>query len=165
MQNWYAINVKSRHEFVAQGELSRKKIDTFLPTVNRTRQWKDRKKHVDFPVFPGYLFVWLPSLQEAFLSVLRTRGVVTLLSSQPGCPTPIPDDEIRSLILLLQSKQDFDIYPHLKAGTPVRITRGPLQGAMGILEKKEDGHMFIVSVDLLGRSVGVKIYAEDIEAQ
>ena len=56
-RKWYALYVKSRHEYVTQGELVQKGIDTFLPSVKKLRQWKDRKKSVDFPLFPGYLFV------------------------------------------------------------------------------------------------------------
>lgn len=161
--NWYALYVKSRHEFVTQNELRRKGISTYLPAVRKFRQWKDRKKMVEFPLFPGYCFVHIRSIPEDFLSVLKTRGVVTLLSAKPGCPTPVPSEEIDSLKLLVESGKDLDIYPHLKEGARVRIRRGPLKGAEGILEKKGDRYMFLVSIKLLGRSVGVNIYADDIE--
>ncbi len=162
--SWYALYVKSRHEFVAQGELSRKGINTYLPAVKKTRQWKDRKKFVEFPLFPGYCFVNIKSSPEEFASVLKTRGVVTLLSSKPGCPTPVAPEEINSLRLLVESGKDFDIFPHLKEGARVRVKKGPLKGAEGILEKKEGQYLLLVSIKLLGRSVGVNIYADDIEA-
>lgn len=162
--NWYALYVKSRHEFVAEGELRRKGIETYLPSVKRLRRWKDRKKFVDFPLFPGYLFVNVQQRPEEFLNVLRTRGVVTLVSSEPGYPTPIPSEEINSLMLLVESGKELDIYPHLKEGTRVRVRRGPLKSAEGILEKKEDQYIFLVNIEILGRSVGVKIYADDAEA-
>ncbi len=162
--SWYALYVKSRHEFVAQGELSRKGINTYLPAVKKARQWKDRKKFVEFPLFPGYCFVNIKPSPEDFVSVLKTRGVVTLLSSKPGCPTPVAPEEINSLRLLVESGKDFDIFPHLKEGARVRVKRGPLKGAEGVLEKKEDQYMLLVSIKLLGRSVGVNIYADDIEA-
>lgn len=161
--NWYALYVKSRHEFVTQDELVRKGIHTYLPSVKKARQWKDRKKFVEFPLFPGYCFVHIKPCSEDFVNVLKTRGVVTLLSAKPGCPTPVPPEEVDSLRLLVESGKDFDIYPHLKEGAKIRVKRGPLKGAEGVLEKKEDRYMLLVSIKLLGRSVGVNIYADDIE--
>lgn len=162
--NWYALYVKSRHEFVAQSELSKKNIETFLPAVRRLRQWKDRKKWLDFPLFPGYLFINVQPSPEYFLNALKTRGVISLVSTYPGCPTEVSPEEIYSLKLLVSSGKDIDIYPHIKEGTKVRVKKGPLSGAEGTLSIKQDQHIFLVNIDLLGRSIGVKIYAEDIEA-
>ena len=162
--NWYALYVKSRHEYITQAELIRKNINNFLPSVNRMRQWKDRKKMVTFPLFPGYLFVYIKPYTEECVRVLKTRGAVNLLSLEPGRPTPVPDEEIDSLRILIESGQEFDVFPHIKEGTRVRVKKGPLNGAIGTLRNKEERHLFVVNIDILGRSVGVKIYAEDIEA-
>lgn len=164
MLNWYAISVKSRHEFVTKDELERKHVETFVPTVRKLRQWKDRKKLIDFPVFPGYLFVHLLSEHGAFLDVLKTRGVVRILSTNGSGPIPVSPEEIESLKLIVNSETSFDIYPHLQAGRQVRIRRGPLTGAVGTLEAKDEQSMFHVNVELLGRSIGVRIYADDLEA-
>jgi len=163
MMNWYAAYVKSNHEFVVHAELARKSIETFLPTVKKVRQWKDRKKSIDFPVFPGYLFVQVNQSPEDFLSVLKTRGVINLLSAQAGYPTPVAPEEIDALKLLVQSGSDFDVYPHLKEGTRVRVKKGPLEGAEGVLARKDTQCLFMVNVELLGRSIGVNIYADALE--
>ena len=162
-QQWYALYVKSRHEFITHGGLLRKGIKTYLPSIKRMQQWKDRKKCVEFPLFPGYLFVCVDPTPEEFLNVLRTRGAVNLVSMEPGSPTPVAPEEIDSLRILLESGEDFDIYPHLKEGMRVRLKRGPLKGALGILEGKKDKYTFLVGIELLGRSIGVKICADDIE--
>ncbi|HAM51338.1 MAG TPA: transcriptional antiterminator [Nitrospiraceae bacterium] len=162
--NWYALYVKSRHEFVTHGELLKKGLEAFLPASRRLRQWKDRKKWIDFPIFPGYLFVHIPPHPEAFLNVLKTRGAINLLSTQPGYPTPIPPEEIDSLKLLIESGTELNVFPSLKEGAKVRVKRGPLTGAEGTVTKKNDQYIFLVTIELLGRSVGVNIYADDIEA-
>jgi transcription antitermination factor NusG len=163
MMNWYALYVKSNHEFVAHDELSRKRVESFLPTARKMRQWKDRRKWIDFPIFPGYIFVRLDPSPEDFLNVLRTRGAIRLLSEQPGYPSPVEAEEIVSLKLVVGSGEPMDIYPHLKEGERVRVRKGPLQGAEGVLLKKEDHYTFLVNIELLGRSIGVKIYADDLE--
>ncbi|HET6513662.1 MAG TPA: UpxY family transcription antiterminator [Thermodesulfovibrionales bacterium] len=161
--NWYALYVKSNHEFLVHDELTKKQIETFLPTVRKLRQWKDRRKWIDFPIFPGYLFVRLHPSPENFVGVLKTRGAMNLLSAEPGYPTPVANEEIDSLKLMVGSGQLLDIYPHLKEGTRVRVRSGPLQGSEGVLQRKEDQCTFVVNIELLGRSIGVKIYADDIE--
>lgn len=163
-RRWHAVYVKSRHEFVARDDLARADVTTFLPAVQRLRQWKDRKKLVDFPIFPGYLFVRLQPSLEAFLRVCKTRGVVKFLAAERGNPTPVPDREIESLRVLLEKGGEFDIYPHLKAGAAVRVRRGLFQGAEGVLAVKGNKHKFVVNISILGRCVGVGIHADDVEA-
>jgi transcription antitermination factor NusG len=161
--NWYALYVKSRHEFIAQAELIHKGINNFLPSARKLSQWKDRKKNIEFPLFPGYLFVFIQAYTEDYLKVLKTRGVVNLLSLEPGAPTPIPQEEIDSLRILIESGQNIDIFPQLKEGARVRVKKGPLSGAIGTVVERDEQHLFVVNIDILGRSVGVKIYADDIE--
>ena len=162
-RKWYALYVKSRHEYVTQGELVQKGIDAFLPSVKKLRQWKDRNKFVEFPLFPGYLFVHMHVSSEEYITVLRTRGAVRLLSTGMSYPTPVSSEEINALRLLIESGEPLDVYPHLKKGNPVRVRRGPLSGAVGVIENKVDQYIFVVNIDILGRSVGVNIYADDIE--
>jgi transcriptional antiterminator NusG len=160
---WFALYVKSRHEFITDSELRKKGLETFLPSVKKLRHWKDRKKLIDFPLFPGYLFINIYPNPEEFINVLKTRGVVTLISLGSGHPMPVPPEEISSLKLLIESGKELDIYPYLQEGAYVRIRSGVLKGAEGVLKKKEDQYMFLVNINLLGRGVGVKIYADDIE--
>jgi len=68
-----------------------------------------------------------------------------------------------TLFRSLASGQDIDIYPHLREGTAVRVRRGPLQGAEGTITKRQEQFVFLVAIELLGRSIGVKIAADDIE--
>ncbi len=162
--NWYVLYVKSRHEFVACDELVKKGIEVYLPSVKKLRQWKDRRKFVDFPLFPGYLFVHISANPKTFLNVLKTKGVISFISLNPDYPAPVSAEEINSLKLLLQSGKEFDVHPFLKEGTRVRVRRGPLEGAEGVLRNKEDQYIFHVNIDILGRSVGVKIFADELEA-
>ncbi len=161
--DWYALYVKSRHEFVVFNELREKKIEVFLPSIKKMSQWKDRKKLIEYPLFPGYVFVQVPSYPGAFLAVLKTRGVVTFISLVQGKPTPVAPEEISSLRLLIEGGGEIDIYPHLKEGTRVRVKNGPLKNAEGVLAKREHEYLFAVNIELLGRSVAVKIGVHDIE--
>lgn len=160
---WYALYVKSRHEFVARDGLSGKGIETFLPSARRLRQWKDRRKPVEFPLFPGYLFVHIDPGPESCLRVLKTRGAVCFVSLGMETPAPVSPEEISSLRILVGSGSEVDIYPGLAAGARVRVRKGALSGAEGVFLKKQGGNTLVVNINILGRSVGVRIYDDDIE--
>jgi transcription antitermination factor NusG len=161
--NWYALAVKSRHEFVARDELVHKGITTFLPSILKLRQWRDRKKQIEFPLFPGYLFVYLAACAEEFVRALKARGSVSLISLEPGRPTPVKPEEIEALKAVIACGRSFDVYPHFQPGTKVRLCKGPLAGTEGVLARREDHHLFCVNVEILGRSVGLRVNADDIE--
>ena len=160
---WYALHVRSRHELITNSELRRKGINTYLPTIKKWRQWKDRKKFVEFPLFPGYLFVNIDPDSQGYLKVLKTRGSVRFVSSVPGSPVPIPPEEINALMMLVSSGEELDVYPHIREGTRVKVGRGLFAGAEGVLDRKEAHCIFVVNITLLGKSIGVRISADEVE--
>ena len=164
MMNWYAIHVRSRHEFHVTDRLAKSGIDAFLPIVERLSHWKDRKKLVTFPLFPGYLFVNIhPSNQEK-LVVLKTPGVVKFIGQTPGEPEPVPVEQVLSLKRLVESKEAIDPYPYLKEGNRVRIRSGALAGVEGILVERKGIHHLVLSVDILRQGVAIKIESASVEA-
>lgn len=160
---WYAVYVKSRHEFRTHKLLAGAQIESFLPTVDRLRRWKDRKKMVTFPLFPGYLFVNISESKDRMLAVLKTHGVVRFLSMRPGQPDTVPDIQITSLQKLVANKDALEPYPYLKQGQRVRITGGPLVGVEGILQEKRGQYILVLSVDILQQGASVKVDAVDVE--
>lgn len=164
-RNWYAVYVQSRCEFVAGRQLTRQGIESYLPTVKRVSQWHDRKKSLDWPLFPGYLFVHvLPSPRE-FAHVLKTHGVVCLLGTNPGTPSPVSEDEIRDLQAMTRSGKDLSVMCRLQVGACVRIKKGVLEGVKGVLGKVEAGTkcLFGLNIEILGRSVCVLVNPGDVE--
>ncbi len=160
---WYAVHVRSRHEFQVFKRLDMKGIEAFLPTVEKLRKWKDRKKLIDFPLFPGYLFIHIPKSAKEILEVLKIKGVVRLLSRLPGELEPVPDEQIISLKKLVENREALDPYPYLDKGQRVRIRKGPLMGVEGILTEKLGKHMLVLSVDILHQGVALTIDASDVE--
>ncbi|HSW62592.1 MAG TPA: UpxY family transcription antiterminator [Dissulfurispiraceae bacterium] len=161
---WYAVHVRSRHEFRVFSRLAEAGIEAFVPVVERLQKWSDRKKIVEFPLFPSYLFVYIPDTYDNILAVLKKQGVVRFLGMIPGRPEPVPEEQIDALKKLVSVKNEIDPYPYLKQGQQVKVKRGPLKGAVGMLTEKAGQHLFVVSIDILQQGVAVKIDASDIEA-
>ncbi|GAB4111346.1 MAG TPA: UpxY family transcription antiterminator [Spirochaetota bacterium] len=160
--NWYAVYVRSRHEFKVHNALLAKGIESFLPVVERLRQWKDRKKLIPFPLFPGYLFVKLPDDKVYFLHVLKINGVVKILGDSCGYQ-PVAEDQIVSIYKMVNSKLAIDEHPYLKEGQKVKIVTGPLSGVQGILQRKGGEQYVVVSIDILQKGVAVKVNIQSIE--
>lgn len=160
---WYGIHVRSRHEFRVLERLNKSGTNAFLPVVERLSNWKDRKKMVVFPLFPGYLFVNIKKSYIEMLAVLKIKGVVRFLGIVPGEPEPVPEDQIVYLKRLVESKESLDPYPYLKKGQRVRIKRGALAGVEGILVERTGHHILVLSVDILRQGVSLKIDALQVE--
>ena len=75
---WYALWTRSRHEQVVREQLAQKQIEAFLPTVTKWSRWKDRKKKIDWPLFPGYCFAKFDPAEA--LAILKCTGVVNIVS-------------------------------------------------------------------------------------
>jgi transcriptional antiterminator NusG len=158
---WYAVWTRSRHEQVVRDQLTRKHIEAFLPTITRWSRWKDRKKKVDWPLFPGYCFVRFDPSDT--LPVLKCTGVVNIVSFD-GKPAHIPDIELDSIRLLIDSEFQYDPCPLIREGMMVAVVHGPLRGVVGRLMRKDAKRATLVlSVDLIGQGVSVEVDAADVK--
>jgi transcription termination/antitermination protein NusG len=158
---WYAVWTRSRHEQVVREQLEQKGLEAFLPTIRRWSRWKDRKKQVDWPLFPGYCFVRFNGQER--LPVLKCAGVVNIVSFD-GDIAPIPEQEIESIRRLVESDLQFDPCPLIREGAMVEVTHGPLKGVVGRLIRKGTHARLILSVDLIGQAVSVDVAAADVRA-
>lgn len=158
--HWYALRTKSRHEKFVRDQLNKQGIEPLLPTVKRLSQWKDRKKEIEVPLFSGYCFVRFG--KEGKLPVQKVVGVLEVVGSKR--PEPIPEEEIESLKTLMTSVLPYDPHPYLHEGMKVEVVRGPLQGAHGILLRKEKRHRLVIGVRLIQQAAAVEIDVNDVVA-
>jgi len=158
---WYAIHTRSRHEQKVKEQFEKKNIIHFLPLIKSLRYWKDRKKLLDFPLFPGYIFGYFPLKDR--LKVLTTVGVVRIVGFQDG-PVPVPEDQISAIQHLVASGLKYDPVPYFKEGQRVRVKRGPLAGVEGILLEKKKKFRLVISVDLIQQSAALEIDSADVES-
>jgi transcription antitermination factor NusG len=157
---WFAAYTSPRHEKKVSLQMAHRGIQNFLPLYKSMRRWKDRRKELELPIFPGYLFVRM-ALRER-VSVLRVPGVVQLVSFQ-GRPAPLPDSEIELLQRQLAQSGRLQPHPFLTVGRRVRVTNGPMTGMEGILARKKDTLRVVLSIELIQRAVAVEVDLTDIE--
>ena len=156
---WYAASTRANHEKNVAEHLTARSVEHFLPLYESVRRWKDRRVRLQMPLFPGYVFVRI-SLRDR-LQVLQIPSVASLVSFN-GIPATLPEAEITALKAGLEHGLQAVPHPYLKVGKRVRITTGPLEGLEGIVIRKKNALRFVISLDMIQRSVVVELDQADL---
>jgi len=157
---WYVVHTRSRHEYKVNTRLIQKNLTTFLPEMETWSKQKDRRKKILVPLFPGYVFAEAPLLDnETKLAILKTVGVVRILGKKENAePIPVPDHKIDAIRRFINSKTEIFTLEFPREGEPARIIDGPFAGVEGIVIKRNvEKELFVVSIELLQRSVAIKL--------
>ncbi|PYU59533.1 MAG: NusG-like protein [Acidobacteria bacterium] len=147
---WFALQVNSRKENWIFAHLVVQGYECFLPKYKSVRKWSDRRKEIESPLFPGYLFCRFNPLER--LPILKTPGVMGIV----GCnrkPIAIDEQEIQAIQRMMESSLVRQPWPYLEVGQQVRIQSGALRGLVGILVALKGNYRLVLSVTLLKRSV------------
>ena len=152
--------MRSNHEKTTSAHLKTKGYEQFLPLYRSRRQWSDRIKVVELPLFTGYVFCRFDARYR--LPILKTPGVVSIVSFGKRL-APVEDSEIEALQAVVSSGREVRPWPYLHVGQRVRLVGGALHGVEGILIEFKKGLRVVLSVSLLQRSVAVEIDQESVE--
>ena len=158
---WYALYTRSRFEKKLLYELVSRQIEVFLPMCEILSRWKDRKKKIWVPLFPGYIFVNHVDTPENRYRVLNIPGAVHFVDTC-GHPNPVPEEQIASIRRFLESSLSVDPYPYIQIGTQVEVIAGPLTGIRGMLIEKRGRFRFVLQVDMIRQAISVEIDASDV---
>jgi len=157
---WFALQVTPKHEQKVDAMLAWKGHGHFLPSAPVSRQWSDRVKVVQQPLFPGYVFC---RTQKSVLMGLtrNTPGIIRVVSFG-GKPQPVADEEIVSLQRIIQTERDVCSFPYTTVGQKVQIIAGPLAGITGIITELKRRHRLVISVDIIMKSISVEIDQSEV---
>lgn len=160
MQNWYAIYTKPRWEKKVAQLLDEAEFLNYCPVMKVTRQWSDRKKTVEEPVFKGYVFIHC-TLHKLWES-LKTPGVLTVVRYL-GKPAIIHDEEIVRVKRFLNEFEDVKVENiSLEENAPVKIRSGVLMDYKGIVLEVW-GHRALVKIDSLGIQLSAYFDKKNLE--
>jgi transcription termination/antitermination protein NusG len=155
---WFVLWTHSHSERLVHDQLTGKGFEMFLPAIKTWSRRKGAQSAIALPMFPGYVFLRHAMDKRAYVEIVKARGLVRVLGARWDRLTPVPDDEIDAIRRVVDS--DVPVFPHvyLREGQQVRITDGPLAGLEGLLvSTKPQKGLFVVSVELLQRSVAVEV--------
>ncbi|MFP3870170.1 MAG: UpxY family transcription antiterminator [Syntrophobacteria bacterium] len=160
---WYAVYAQVRHEGKVYSRLVAKDFECLFPQMERWSRRQNRRRKIQVPIFPGYLFVRSILDNYEHVKILQTPGVVSLVRNNEG-PLVVPDVQINSLKTLLGSASVLTTYPYLREGMRVKVVNGPLYGCEGILvRRRKEKARLVVAIDIIQQAVSVEMNEEDIE--
>lgn len=154
--NWYAVQVWATRERQCAQHLRVRGYEVFFPTRTESHRWSDRVKRVERAMFAGYVFCHAGS--ELVGKIVSAPGVIRIVSDGIA-PLPVPLHEIAAIQRLVESQLTIEPWPFVRVGERVRIDRGPLQGAEGVVVRLKNVRRLVVSIDVLQKSVSVEIDA------
>lgn len=151
---WFALQVRTHRERLVSSHLKGQGYECLLPLYKSRRQWSDRAKEFELPLFPGYLFCRFDFQNRRPLVV--TPGVIRIVGTCDR-PMPVEDHEIEAIRLAQASGLPSQPWPYLEVGERVRVNYGSLSGLEGILVNLKGNHRVVLSVSLLQRSVAMEV--------
>lgn len=159
-RSWYAVFTVPQNEKSAAKHLGLRDIESFLPTYEMVRVWKNRQRvRLVLPLFPSYLFVRISNRERA--KVLAAPGVLRIVGNSRE-PLPVPNTTIDFLRSDLCAEK-VEPYRELVVGRKVRIKNGAMQGLEGVLVRKNNNLRFVLTIDLINQHAAVEISAQNLE--
>ena len=154
-KKWYVVYTKSRTEKKVYQNLLDNNLEAFLPLHKTLRQWSDRKKTVEVPLFTSYVFVKINETEG--LKVLKTIGVVGFIKFC-GKKAVVTEKEIFYLQLLVKGQVPFDMATEsFNPGDYVEVNSGPLKELRGFLVHYHGKHKVLIRIDSIDQNLLVDI--------
>ena len=156
MKKWIAVYTKSRHEKVVIKELQNKNIEAYCPILKQRRQWSDRKRWVEFPLFRSYVFVKIELKNSLY--ILQTMGVHHIIKFQ-GKISTIPDGIIQNIkSIMIDGGFTVEQVEYFVKGDEVKVVDGPLKGMDGIVVKIKNENKLVLKVAAIQQAIAVQIH-------
>ncbi len=153
---WRVFYTRPRNEKKVAERLSARGIEVCLPLRTVLRQWSDRKKKVQEPLFPGYLFAYVDEHER--LAALQDNGVVTTVSFG-GTLAEVQDAEIETLRALegLPKSVEARALDAVPSGAEVIVTNGPLKGARGTVEGSPKAFYLFILIESVRQAIRLEV--------
>ncbi|SHJ12221.1 transcription antitermination protein nusG [Tangfeifania diversioriginum] len=159
---WYAIYTKANNEKKVFDRLKEENIECYLPLKKTLRQWSDRKKWVDLPLFRCYVFVKVSYIE--YFRALRIPGVVYYVSFG-GEPQSIPNNQIEYIkAIVQQTEKEIEVnYKNIRKGSECEVLVGPLKGIKGEVVRISGQSRLLIRLASMGVSLNVNISKDEIK--
>lgn len=160
---WYALYTMPQCEKKIGRLLDRFHFEFYLPLITKQRKWSDRIKKVDFPLFPGYVFIRIRYYEQR-VDVLRLPGALKFVEIE-GRPASIAEEEMESLKLLVGAAQDVQAHPekNFPPGQAVIVRSGVLKGVRGEIVRVKNKMRLVVKLRECGLYASAEIDVADVD--
>ena len=160
IKNWYAVYTRPRSEKKVEAELTGRGIKCYLPVRKVLRQWSDRKKWIEEPLFKSYIFVLIEEKQ--YFDVITAVWVARIISFE-GKMVPIPEEQIKAIKHFVKGENEiFEDIDKLFIGDEVEIATGPLIGLRGHLITHGNRQKILVQIESINKAFTINIPRKNV---
>ncbi|MBB4803690.1 transcription antitermination factor NusG [Flavobacterium nitrogenifigens] len=151
--NWYVVYTKPKWEKKVADKLQQLGIECYCPLITQIKQWSDRKKKVEVPLFNSYVFVQIPDSERN--SVFQVAGIVRYLFWL-GKPAVVKDEEINTIKTNLKSPNisDVAVLP-FQVGDKIKLDSGAFSNQNAIVQEVSNNYYTLV-LETLGCVLKIK---------
>lgn len=151
--NWYVVYTKPKWEKKVAEKLGQIGIECYCPIITQVKQWSDRKKKVEVPLFNSYVFVQLKDSDRN--SVFQIAGVVRYLFWL-GKPAIVRDEEIKSIKESLKASNIAEVsVTSIQVGDRIKLESGAFSNQSAIVQEVSNTH-YILVLESLGCVLKIK---------
>ena len=157
---WYVLYTRSHHERQLHRDFGRLCIESYLPLAPSVRFWSDRKKTVDMPIFPNYLFVRASCREYTF--ILEHPSVLGFVKTGRE-PSEVPCSTIEILKIALNEKMELlRCREEPVKGGRVAVIHGPLTGFEGEVIDCCGKNFLLIEVKQISQRLMVRINTDSV---
>ena len=164
-RNWHALYVRSRSEKKVLSQLEEMGFEAYLPLVTKIKQWSDRRKKIEEPLFKSYVFVY--SNAKEYLPILNVYGVMRFVTFNHEAVV-VPDNQIAAIKKFVNDYEHGEEFKmqnneELTVGQKVRVINGPMKGLLGRLQTIYNKRLLVVYIEAVGKYLSVTIPRAKVE--
>ena len=159
---WYAVYTKINCEKKIIAQLEDQKIESYLPLKRSLKQWSDRKKWIEEPLFRSYVFVKVSHIE--FFDVLSISGTMCYISFG-GKAQSIPEYQIENIKTFIKQEGNEIVLTKelIEKGAKVEVLHGPLKGVKGEIVKIFGQYRILIRLETMGYSLHTNISKEEVK--
>ena len=160
--SWYVLRTRGQFEKKLATYFDKVGMEYYLPLVTRKRNWSDRVKYIDFPLFPGYIFLRFDWSSEFALAVSHPGAVGFIMHI--GKAEVMQDKDIENLKLFVEQAKEIynDPYGNFPQGQEVMVRSGPFEGVYGTVLRVKNKERIYVQLPLLNQVVSAELGVMDV---
>lgn len=160
-KQWYVLYTKSNCEKKVNELLCKKGIEAYCPLNKIYRQWSDRRKQLNVPLFPSYVFVKVT--EKDLLSLRNMTSKIVSILYWLGKPAVIKNEEISEIKYFLNQHADVKLEKRIvDINDEVVVIRGPFYNQKGIVKSLKNNAV-VLSLPSLGYNMVAELDLSNIK--
>ncbi|HMS63862.1 MAG TPA: UpxY family transcription antiterminator [Ignavibacteria bacterium] len=160
-RKWYVLQTKPRNELIVSKQIGLKKIEYFLPMIEKVRIWADRKRKIQIPMFSGYVFVYATE-EERVNAISETTGAVKYIFFEKR-PAVVSKREIEIIKSAIAEPEKIRIEDKkFKKGDEIIVTNGVFRGMKGFINEFRGNYKLTVNLEELAFSFSIILNSSEV---